>query len=61
MIGHNDMSPCQIQFLYVFDVHANSMFTPYNIWHVKKASDKGKRIRELLCGFTVRLYASAGA
>jgi hypothetical protein len=29
VIGHNDMSPCQIQFLYVFDVHANSMFTPY--------------------------------
>ena len=29
MIGHKDMSPCQIQFLYVFDVQANFMFTPY--------------------------------
>ena len=62
------MSSCQIQFCYVFDIHANSMFTSYiyiyiyiYIWHVKKASDKGKEIRELLYGFTVRLYASPGA
>jgi hypothetical protein len=54
VIGHKNMSPCQIQVhaMYLMHVLIPCLLRIY-IWHVKKASEKGKWKTELLRRCTV--------